>query len=640
MTLDNSIETLIKLKEEGNRYAKNEQWKQAEEKYKQALEIDPEYIDAINNLAGVYAMQGNISDAESLMHETLELLEKKRNESSFKRTLLGDGMEMISWMLDYKSLLFNLINLYIRLNRNDDAEYYVDKLLVVDEDEISALKTKVALLSHKSFLDNSESIELLKRIIEKQPDDDEALANLGSLYVVNADFENALKYLQKAVQINPDNLKALDYLIRAKQSLCDWDSFYDLISSLLSKVKEGDYAIDPFHVLSLPVSAETQKELIEKWARIHIGAKEQNQKSYGNSLNEKIKVGYLSPKFRPHAGAYLIAELFELHDKSKFEIIGYSISPDNDSDIRKRIEQSLDKFVDLNHLNDDEAAELIRNDNVDILVDLTGYADKCRPGILKRKPAPVQVNYLGFPGTMGADFMDYIIVDEIIAPNPDVFTEKPVFMPDCYQINDRKRAKPNPNANRSDYGLPDDAVIFCCFNNTYKITPDFFDVWMRLLNKVEGSLIWFLEFNDIAQSNITEEARARGINPDRLVFSPMMPFEKHISRLKVASMFLDTLPYNAHVTCSDALWAGCPVITCEGETFAGRVASSILQAAGLSELVTKSLEEYEEKALELALNPNKLASVRIKVQETTSAPIFNTPLYVSNLEDAYKQMLE
>lgn len=364
---------------------------------------------------------------------------------------------------------------------------------------------------------------------------------------------------------------------------------------------------------------------------------------FKKSLKPKLRVGYLSTDFHRHATAYLIAELFELHDRARVEVCAYSYGPDDGSAIRRRLVGACDRFVEIAGASFEDAARCIYRDEIDILIDLKGYTRATRTEILALKPAPIQVSYLGYPGTMGADFIDYIITDRFISP-PDqepFFSEKFVYLPDCYQVNDRQRKIAEQTPTRTESGLPEDGVVFCCFNNTYKITPAVFDIWMRVLKGIPGSVLWLLEANGGSVVNLRREAKKRGVHPERLVFTPRMSMEKHLARFRIADLFLDTFPYNAHTTASDALWAGLPVLTCAGETFASRVAGSLLTAIGLPELITTSLADYEALALRLARSPARLAGLRKRLQKNRlTAPLFDSPRFTRHIESAYQMMWE
>ena len=340
--------------------------------------------------------------------------------------------------------------------------------------------------------------------------------------------------------------------------------------------------------------------------------------------------------------AHLAAELFERHDRDRFQVTAYSCGEDDGSSMRRRLEGAFDRFVDLCPVDDAQAVRMIHADGVDILIDLTGYTTGSRTAILAARPAPIQVNYLGFPGTLG-NFADYIIGDNIVTPadQQPYYAERLVRMPHSYQANDRQRPIAGVKPTRRQCGLPDQGFVFCCFNNTFKITPAIFDVWMRLLAKLPGSVMWLFQANDSVGERLKAEAAKRGIAPERLIFAPRRDLADHLARHDCADLFLDTLPYNAHTTASDALWAGLPVLTCQGDTFAGRVAASLLQAVGLPELMTRSLAEYEDLALHLARDPARLAEIRQRLRACRdTAPLFDSTAFTRDLETAYTSMWE
>jgi predicted O-linked N-acetylglucosamine transferase (SPINDLY family) len=338
-----------------------------------------------------------------------------------------------------------------------------------------------------------------------------------------------------------------------------------------------------------------------------------------------------------------MAQLFELHDRSKFEIFGFSFGPSADDEMRQRLTAGFDQLIDVKDRSDKEIADLARNLQIDIGVDLKGFTDQSRTGIFAHRAAPIQVNYLGYPGTMGANYIDYIIADKtLIRPEEaEFYSEKIAYLPHCYQVNDTTRRISDRRFTRDELGLPADAFVFCCFNNCFKITPDVFDIWMRLLTQVDGSVLWLLESNASAVKSLRAEAMRRGIGSARLVFAKPMDLSDHLARHASADLFLDTFYYNAHTTASDALWAGLPLVTRLGDTFAGRVAASLLNAIGLPELVTRTCNEYEELALELSTNRDKLFLVKQRlVENRLKYPLFDTKLFTKHIESAYQKMWE
>ena len=349
----------------------------------------------------------------------------------------------------------------------------------------------------------------------------------------------------------------------------------------------------------------------------------------------------VSADFHAHATATLMAGIFEAHDRRRLETVAISFGPDDGSAMRARLKQDFDRFLDVKSESDANIAALMRREEIDIAVDLKGYTSEARPAIFAFRPSPVQINYLGFPATMSADFMDYLLADRFIVPpeHEAFYAEKIVRLPHSYQPNDRTRPISAVTPNRAEAGLPETGFVFCCFNNSFKIVPRMFDIWMRLLREIDGSLLWLLEDNAAATANLKREAAQRGIAPERLIFAPRAKLEDHLARHRLADLFLDTLPYNAHTTASDALWTGLPVLTCMGGTFAGRVAASVLNAAGLPELVTLCLDDYEALALSLARDPARITAMKTKlVQSRETSPLFDAARFARHLESAYTTM--
>ena len=493
----------------------------------------------------------------------------------------------------------------------------------------------------------TEAIGAYCKAIELAPDLAFAHFNLGCAYGQVGAYDKALTCYETVLQLRPDDAGARGLLLFDMQRTCDWSRFEELSKQLRSSiVGQPDREIHPFGLLSIPSTPAEQLQCARNYVAIRQRAVAHDRERlcfrFERRAKSRLSIGYLSADFREHPVARLIAEMFELHDRGRFEIAGYSYGPDDASPMRERLARSFDRFVDISSMSHADAAARIHGDQVDILVDLTGYTAYNRTEIAALKPAPVQVSFLGYPGSLGADFIDYVITDRFITlPGRETdLCETPVFMPGSYQVNDRKRAVAEM-PRRTELGLPEDALVYCCFNHTFKILPHVFAVWMRLLKAVPRSVLWVLESNRWAAANLRREARARGVDPERLVFAPQYPQERHLGRMRAADLFLDTLPYNAHTTASDALWVGLPVLTCAGDTFASRVAGSLLTAVGMPELITNSLEEYEAMALGLARNPGQLTALREKLaRNRTSAPLFDTPVFARHLETAYSRMWE
>jgi predicted O-linked N-acetylglucosamine transferase (SPINDLY family) len=359
--------------------------------------------------------------------------------------------------------------------------------------------------------------------------------------------------------------------------------------------------------------------------------------------HDRIRVAYLSADFRQHPMAYSMAGVFDAHDRSRFKTIAISFGPDSQDPVRRRLETAFDCFRDVRTMVDRDIARLLRELEVDIAVDLMGYTNNSRPGVLAFRPAPVQVNYIGFAGTLGAEYIDYLIADRFVVPEvaQASYAEQVVYLPDTYWPTDDRVEVGEPGLGRAESGLPEDGFVFCCFNQNYKIAPPVFEVWMNLLRQVDGSVLWLVRDNADAERNLRQQAEDRGIVPQRLVFAPRVSIEEYLARFRLADLFLDTLPFNAHTTAADALWAGLPLVTCPGSSFAARVAGSLLTAVGLPELITTSLPEYEALALSLAREPERLTGIRAKlVRNRGTFPLFDTNRFTRHIESAYRTMWE
>ncbi|HEY0442158.1 MAG TPA: hypothetical protein VGD36_18985, partial [Xanthobacteraceae bacterium] len=428
----------------------------------------------------------------------------------------------------------------------------------------------------------------------------------------------------------------------AKLYCCDWDGIAPLKARVAAGLQDGKRVVFPGHWIAASNSPADQLRAAAIWAADIYGSGTAPPPP-ALSKHGRIRIAYVSADFHAHATAFLMAELFERHDRTRFETIAVSHGPDDGSAMRTRLVGAFDHFLDVQHKSDDEVADLLRAMQVDIAVDLKGYTQGARLGIFQRRPAPIQVSYLGYPGTTGLGCIDYVLADRTVIP-PDqlaFYTEHVVWLPDTYQVNDSTRAAGVESPSRAAAGLPPDGVVFCCFNSNYKITPEIFAIWMRLLAQVPGSVLWLLRPNETAVRHLRQAAQVAGVEPERIVFAERTDLASHLARLRLADLFLDTLPYNAHTTASDALLVGVPVLTCIGCAFPGRVAASLLQAAGLPELITDSLEAYEARALELARDAAARAGMRAQLTaHIESGPVFDTDRFRQHLERAFTEMVE
>lgn len=485
-----------------------------------------------------------------------------------------------------------------------------------------------------------QAAESYRQSIKLDPNDADTHNNLGNVLRELGELEQSIASYETALKINPNLHHAKVHWVHQKQHSCDWQNLTQSINEIRDLVQQVPSAqISPFAFLAMPNTTAKEQQLCSiNWVNNRFQSYVNNRESfnftYTKNTKSTLKIGYFSADFRLHPLAFLISEMIELHDRTKFKIIAYSYGVNDQSPARKRLEQAFDTFNDVRALSEIDIAKKINADGIDILIDLTGFTQSSRSGLLALRPAQIQINWLGFPGSMGANFYDYMLSDAFITPESETenYTEKLILLSDCYQPNDTKRPI-GKRTSRLENQLPETAFVFCSFNQSFKITPDVFAVWMRLLNNIPNSVLWLLDCNQWAKTNLIREANQQGVGANRLIFAPRTSIADHLARHPCADLFLDTLPYNAHTTASDALWMGLPILTCVGDAFAARVAGSLLTAAGLPELITYSLAEYEAKAIELAQHPAQLNALKNKLaSQIKSAALFNTKSFTMNLE--------
>jgi protein O-GlcNAc transferase len=486
------------------------------------------------------------------------------------------------------------------------------------------------------------AIEYYQRAAALDPEVADAHAQLSLELMLAKDMEGAAAAVERTLEIDPEH--GVGHYVRGQVALqtCDWDLQAKVLEHLRRRVAEGKPGLDlsAFGFMCFDTTAAEQLAC----ARLNAG----NTPSApipaptpARRTREKIRLAYLSADFQSHATAWLMAGLIELHDRSRFDVIGLSNGPTVTDPTRERLQTAFDRFIDIREMEDEAVVRLMREAEIDIAVDLKGYTQNNRAPVFAQRPAPVQVSFLGYPGTMGVEFIDYLIGDAYVTPKgeEDCYAERIVRLPDSYQVNDNRREIAAATPSRAEQGLPEEGLVFCSFNNTYKITREVFEIWMRLLHTAPGSALWLLGDNDAAVATLKREASARAIAPDRLVFAPRLGQAEHLARHGLADLFLDTLPVNAHTTASDALWAGLPVLTCRGRAFIGRVAASVLAAAGLPELITDNLADYEALALKLAREPAALAGLRRKLAAGRDrCALFDTDRFRRHIEAAYVTM--
>lgn len=525
------------------------------------------------------------------------------------------------------------------LKRLEEAAASYERVLALQPNHINALHNAAITLGE---LKRSEaSLVCSDEVLKLAP------AHVGALFaraVALRDmkrFEEAAENYRRVLKLDPNSDRALSGLADCALKTCDFAARRHIAGDVRTTIETAKSPVSPFVALGY----FDDRPLLRRCGETAIARQMKTKPAAATSRavwrNDKIKIAYLSANFNRHPVAFLLAETIELHDRDRFEIVGMSFGADDQSDMRRRLETSFDQFIDARAMTDAAVAGWLRDNKVDIAVDLMGHTQDGRPLVLANRPAPIQVNYLGFPGTMGADFIDYIIADPIVAPfaHQDGYSERIVHLPDCYQPNDRQRRAAATSISRAEAGLPETGFVFASFNNSWKITEDVFGVWMRLLGDIDGSVLWLLGDNPTVEGNLRAGAKVCGVAAERIIFAPRVAMEDHLARQGLADLFLDTLPYNAHTTASDALWCGLPVLTCRGHSFAARVASSLLSAAELSELVTTSLADYAALASALARDPARLADIRERLRrDRDRLPLFDTPRYCRNLEAAYATM--
>lgn len=530
-------------------------------------------------------------------------------------------------------------NALMALNRYCEALESYDQALAVWPDQADTLNNRGMVLHQLKRLD--EAIASFNRALSLEPGRADTLCNLGDSLQFLGRIEDAAASYEAALAIDPDYPCLLGSWINIKLRLCSWTGLGAAFYQLASAIEAGKLATAPFPALAMPLALAHQRKCAETYIKNKYPPISTLPISRRRSMDGRLRLAYFSADFYNHATAYLTAGLFAHHNRNKFEVIAFSFGPVVRDSMRAKLEATFDKFIDVREKSDTEIALVAREHGIDIAVDLKGFTQDARTGIFAHRAAPVQVSYLGYPGTMAANYIDYLVADPTLIAEKHIqhYAEKIAYLPHTYQANDGARTIAERQFTRREAGLPDHGFVFCCFNNGWKITPGVFSIWMRLLERVDHSVLWLFEDNPGASRNMRMEAAKLGIAAERLVFAPRMKHAEHLARHRLADLFLDTLPYNAHTTASDALWAGLPVLTRLGDTFAGRVAASLLKAAGLPELVTDTQETYESMALELATNAPRLAAFRQRLAANRLAcPLFDTALFARHIEAAYVAM--
>ncbi|MCP4348131.1 MAG: tetratricopeptide repeat protein [Desulfobacterales bacterium] len=610
------------------RYHQSGELQKAEEIYKNILEINPEHADSLHLLGVAASQAGRFSEAVTLISKAIQI----NNNKSIYYNNIGNALK--------------------ELDMPDKAVENYRRALDINSGYAEAYYNMGVSL--KELGRTEQALSCCQSALQINPDYAEVHNNMGLLLEEQGNTGKAVSCYRKALELNPDMGRTYSHLIHLLRKTCAWkelESLTEKLDNLTEKALRNGTEPAEIPFVSLTRYDDPSRNL--KVAKLRASEISRSASKLNLCFSHKpdlprkakIRVGYLSNDFCNHPVAHLILGMFAHHKtaRDEFEIYCYTWKKNDGNYYRERIQKDCDKFADLSDLNIAESAKRIYEDGIDILVDMMGHTKGTKTRICALRPAPVQVSYLGFPGTTGSDFLDYIITDRIITPEEHApfYSEKFVYMPHCYQVNNNTQAISDKNWKKSDFGLPENSFVFCSFNQTYKTEPVIFDMWMKILTKVPGSVLWLLRKDKTSEKNLKHEADKRGINSKRLVFADILPLDEHLARLKLADLVLDTRIYNGGATTSNALWAGVPVVTVQGGHYVSRMSSSLLTAIGLPEMITHSPEEYENLCVRLADSPDELQAVRQKLADNRlTKPLFDTPRFARNLEKAYKEMWE
>jgi len=618
--------------------------------HKTALKIIPEYAEAHNNLGIILIEDKQLDKAIRRFEKSIaadkNFIEAYNNLGSAHMELnhfdlsLENFQKALKINPNYVEAHNNLGRLFMHLGQLNEAVEYFQKSIKINPNYEYAHNNLGLVYSDLGNLD--ESAKCYKKAMAINPNYFEPCANYANLLTDLNDLDDALKHYEQAYELNPEADYMQGNILHTKMRICVWDNYSNQLNDLQNKINDGKKVIVPFQLMALIDDPELQSKASVIYAQDKYPKNNFLPKMDHYPKHKKIRIGYFSADFREHPVAFLTAELYEIHDRSQFEVHAFSYGPNTQDEINLRIKAGVDHFHDVRSMSHKEIATLSRSLEIDISVDLSGTTQNSKTEVFAMLSAPIQTSYIGWLGTMGADYYHYLIAAKGMIPkkNQEYFSEKIVYLP-SYQVNDSQESLPEPFLSRKDLGLPKDIFVFCCFNNTYKITPIVFDSWARILKRVEKSVMMIYVANKLAQKNLIKEITLRGINPERLYFGEKLQRNEYLDRYRLADLFLDTFPYNAGTTASDALKMGLPILTLNGNSFNSREASNIISAVNMPEMIVESQVEYESLAVELATNPKKFRFMKEKlVDNLPNAPLYNTRLFAKNIESAYKTMFE
>ncbi len=626
-------------------------WSDAIQNFSIAIELKNDYITAYRNLARCLIQINAYDETIKLCDLFMEQLGLDYGMITYRcQALFNKGLktnairelhQYIQRKPDWHQLYTVLAEFYSLTNQYDSANEFLVKSIQLNPKEfrnynnLGNLQMKMGKpeLAAKSYLKSIEMNESFSI----------AHQNLGGLYNTTKDYETALIYLRKAKELDPNAPLINGLIIQAQIYSCDWSEIENLSKEIGAAIPQRNDVCNPFYPIAFIEDQRLLTKLARDWGTQKFPASHFLGQIKQKERGSRIKLGYFSADFHTHATALLMAGFFENHNKSRFEVIAFSFGPDQDSPLTRRLRVAFDQFIDVRKLSDRAVAAYARDLGVDIAIDLKGFTNQARPSIFAERAAPIQINYLGFPGSMGSPYIDYILADSYIIPpgQEHLYSEKVIRLPHCYQPNDNLRRIADIVQSRQDHNLPENALVLCCFNNNYKITPPVFHIWMRVLNQFPNAVLWLLKDTPEAEKNLLIEAQSRGVHANRLVFAPRIDSELHLARHSIADLFLDTYPCNAHTTASDSLWSGLPLVTCSGNSFASRVAGSLLTTLGLPELITHNLVDYEKTIVALMSNSDALAALKVKTQQLRkNSPLFDTYRFTKDFEELMLELLE
>ncbi len=623
--------------------------KEALENYNKALELVPDFAIAYLNKGKALFELHEFDEALNCYNQANFLAPNLAEVYSNRGNVLKVLEQHEQALLDYnKAIQVNpgLEGAYTNrgcvleeLGRYEEALVDHDKAIALKPYYAEAYSNRGNVL-HK-LNRNAEALACYENSILLKPDYAEAYSNRGNVLKELARYDEALASYDKAIALKPDIAFLAGSKLHAQMHLCEWNDFDGQLTALVNKIESNGKAATVFPLLALVDAPEIHKQASEIYASDERSQKNQILKFLNSEDNSKIKVGYFSADFHDHATMHLMAELFENHDRDCFEFVAFSFGPITNDEWQKRAKNSFSSWVDCHEKSDREIVQLSRSMGIDIAVDLKGYTQHARAGVFAERAAPIQVNFLGYPGTMGSKNIDYMVADRVLVPAgcESFYTEKIAYLPHCYQPNCRDREISSTFIARSDFGLPEHGFVFSSFNNNYKITPLIFASWMRILKAVDGSVLWLLASNPTAENNLRREMATSGVDPDRLIFAKRLPIKDHLNRIRLADCMLDTFPYGAHTTCSDALRVGLPVITMAGKSFASRVAASLLTMVNMPDLIAHSFSHYEELAIKLSSNRGELGAIREQILKNVDlSALYDSAQFARNLELIYQEM--